>query len=86
MRDRYYFRTMRYHVWAVMRRHDDNMPEGAIPNSDLDEVEEWVSPRQHGGDAGAKAYGRARVERLNSYSPGLPATVTTITQRAIRGL
>lgn len=78
-RDRYYFRSMRYHVWAVMRRHDDNMDASAIPNSDLDQVEEWVGPREHGGDAGAKEYGRARVAALN-----VPASVTDITQEVLR--
>lgn len=64
-RPRYYTRTVRYHVWAVMRRHESNRDPEARPNMDLDEVVEWVGARQHRGDANAREYARATCERLN---------------------
>lgn len=66
-RPRFYVRTVRPHVWAIMRRHDANVivnPQ-LRPNSDLDEVLEWVGARQHRGDEPARAYAREQCERAN---------------------
>lgn len=63
-RPRYYVRTS-YHVWAVMRRHDDNMDANVRPDSYLDEVMEHIGARGR-GDAEAKRIARETVDRLNA--------------------
>lgn len=65
MRDRYYWRTIGYHVWAILRRADENMPEDVRPDSDRDSFVETVGARGR-GDQAAKDYCRAEVARLNA--------------------
>lgn len=64
MRDRFYWRTIGYHVWGIFERHHDNMPDENRPDSELDRLIESVGARGR-GDAGAKAYCREAVAKLN---------------------
>ena len=65
MRQRYYSKTIGYHVWGVFKRHDDNMDESAIPCSDLDTLLQTVGARGI-GDAAARDLVRSRVETFNA--------------------
>lgn len=63
-RDRFYWRTISYHVWGIFRRHDDNMPIAVKPNSALDRLVESVGANKL-GDAEARDRCRHRTNALN---------------------
>jgi len=63
-RDRFYWRTIGYHVWGIFERHDDNMPISVRPESDLDKLIESKGARGC-GDQAAKEYCRHRTFALN---------------------
>lgn len=65
MRDRYYWRTIGYHVWGIFLRDDRNMDEATRPDSMLDRLVESVGANRR-GDAAARDLCRSRVERLNA--------------------
>lgn len=64
-RDRFYVRTARYHVWAVMERHPDNLDASKRPDSYLDTVVCHYGARGR-GDAAAREQARLHAERLNA--------------------
>lgn len=64
MRDRFYWRTIGYHVWGIFERHPDNQPDEVRPDSELDTLIESVGARGR-GDAAAREYCRESVQTLN---------------------
>jgi hypothetical protein len=69
MRNRYYWRTIGYHVWGIFERHPDNLDETVRPESAIDRMIESVGARGR-GDAAAREYCREAVAKLNSACAG----------------
>jgi hypothetical protein len=63
-RDRFYWRTIGYHLWGIFERHDDNMPIVARPDSALDRLVESKGAALADDDL-AKDYVRHRTFALN---------------------
>lgn len=63
-RERYYVRTIRYHVWGVFRRTDRNMDGTKIPESAEDTMIESIGARGIGDDEARKRAANV-VAKLN---------------------
>lgn len=80
-RDRFYWRTIGYHVWGIFRRDDANMPISVRPDSALDRLVESVGARGQ-GDQAAKDHARHRTFTLNQREGHAQANLPNIPESA----